>query len=428
MNAKSDPDEANPIDRRRQLPAIIILLLNTGLMWFGFFMLIPLVALHATRDLALSAAFAGFVLAMRQFVQQGLGVFLAALSDWFGYRRMMLLGMLIRCLGFAYLAIAPDGLHLMLSGIVAALGGACFDPSSKAALAAVSRGYRRDTIFSLMSNIGNIGMTTGPLVGVALLKLDFKVVGLTAASIYIFCFFLLLIFVPPIPVSAAHTGQKHGPAQVFGQLGIVWRNRPFVLITLMLAGYYVLYAQINITLPLIAVKLTGNEDNIALIYAISSGLAILFQYLSIKVLRMWLQPITIIGLGTGLAALGLGSIAFAGSLAFLIGCVIIYSLGRLMVEPMTYTTTAQFATDDTMASYFGFSSLALALGGIVGNMAGGWLFDLGNQTGLTGLCWITFGIIGAIIVAGIFWFQRHGAYQSRPVVNAAEPAAASPSD
>jgi DHA1 family multidrug resistance protein-like MFS transporter len=431
MNEQNGVGETFRLERRKQLPAILVLLFNTGLMWFGFFMLIPLVALHATRDLGVSAAMAGLILAVRQFVQQGLGLFIAAAADWVGYRRMMLCGMLIRALGFAYLAIAPDALHLMLAGVVAAIGGACFDSSGKAALAAVSRGYRRDTIFSLSSTIGNVGMTTGPLVGVMLIKLDFKVVGLVSASIYLVCFVMLLVFVPPIPPAAANLGQRHGPAQIFSQLGIVWQNRPFVIISAMLAGYYVLYAQINITLPLFTAKLTGTEDNIALIYGVSSGLAIFFQYFSVKLLGKWFQPVTVIGIGTGLAGLGLALVALATNLPTLLVCVVIYSLGRLVVEPMAYTITANYATDETMASYFGFSSLALAVGGILGNLLGGWLFDLGNQIGLAALCWYIFGLIGLGLVIGIFWFQYYEAHHHKTVAPAAasiEPATVSPSD
>jgi len=421
--------QLNPLERRKQLPAILVLLFNTGLMWFGFFMLIPLVALHATRDLGVSAAMAGLVLAVRQFVQQGLGVFISAAADWLGYRKMMLCGMLIRSLGFAYLAIAPNLLHLMLSGMVAAVGGACFDSSGKAALAALSRGFRRDTIFSLSATIGNIGMTSGPLAGVALLNVDFQTVGLVAASIYIACFFLLLLFVPPIPPASIHLGQRHGPAQVLAQLGKVWQNRRFVTITLMFSAYYILYAQINITLPLFAESLTNSKDSIATIYLISSGLAIGLQYVAVKVLRGWFSPVTIIALGTGLAGLGLAAVAFAHNLAFLLVCVVIYSLGRMIVEPMAYIITAQYATDATMASYFGFSSLALAVGGVCGNLLGGWLFDLGNHTGLTGLCWLVFGGVGFVTVLGIIWFQRQASESDRPAfTSAVEPTTASPSD
>lgn len=390
------------IDIRKRLPATGVLLLNTGLMWFGFFMLIPLVALHATRDLGMSAAMAGLVLAVRQFVQQGLGVFIAATSDAIGYRRMMLAGVLIRAVGFAYLAIAPDALHLMLAGVVAAIGGACFEASSKAALTIVSRGYKPDTVFALAATMGNVGMTAGPLLGVALIKFDFKVVGLVAAGVYIFCYFLLLIFIPHLPPVTRVT--SHRAAQILGQLGTVWHNQPFVLICLLLAGYYVLYVQINITLPLFVNRLTGSDSNIALLYAINSGLAITLQYVSVKFLRRWFRPVTIIAIGTALAGIGLSSMAFAHDMTFLVGCVVIYSLGRLVVEPMAYSVTLQYATADTMGSYFGFTSLALAIGGVLGNLVGGWLFDLGNQSGLPGLLWATMGGTALLVVSGVLWW------------------------
>ncbi len=406
MDKPNQITEEIRLQRQQQLPAIIVLLLNTGVMWFGFFMLIPLVALHATRDLGVSAAMAGLVLAVRQFVQQGLGVFIAAAADWLGYRRMMLAGALIRAAGFVYLAFAPDALHLMLSGVLAAVGGACFDSSGKAAMAAISRGYNRESIFSLTSTVGNIGMTLGPLVGVLLLTFDFKIVGLVSASTYLVSFALLFIFVPTIP-PASHAGQRLGVAQIFGQLATVRKNKPFMLVSIMLAGYYILSAQINITLPLFTAHLTGNNSSVALIYGINSGLAILFQYFTVQFLRKFLKPISIIGLGTALAGLGLFLVAFAHDLLFLVFCVVIYSFGRMVVEPVFYSITAQFATEDTMASYFGFSSLALAIGGVIGNLLGGWLFDLGSQIGFPALSWFAFGIVSLIVVAGIFGSQFH---------------------
>ncbi len=422
-------DETSLAERRKQLPAITVLLLNTGLMWFGFFMLIPLVALHATRDLGVSAAMAGLVLAVRQFVQQGLGLFVAAVADWVGYRSMMLCGMAVRVLGFAYLAIAPDGLHLMLAGIVAAIGGAFFDPSGKAALAAVSRGYRRDTIFSLTSTVGNIGMTTGPLVGVALLSFDFKVVGLASAGIYVLSFFLLLIFVPPIPPAAANVGH-HKASDIFGQLGLVWQNKPFVLLSMMMAGYFVLYSQINITLPLFTEQLTHSDNNIALIYLVSSGMAIGLQFFAVKLVRKFFSVLTVIAIGCAVAGIGLALIALAHDLAFLIGCVVVYSFGRMIVEPMSQTITVQYASETTMASYFGFSSLALAFGGVIGNLSGGWLFDVGNQTGMTWLCWAVFGIVGLITAAGVLWLRVAEVRRNQRVTLhlSVEATAASPAD
>ncbi|HEX2910428.1 MAG TPA: MFS transporter [Chloroflexia bacterium] len=388
---------------KKQTISIVTLLVTTGLMWFGFFMLIPLLAVHITDDLGLGAAIAGFVLAVRQFTQFGLGLFVAALADWAGYRRMIMLGMLVRALGFFWLAFASDVLTLSLSAALAAVGGAFFESSSKAAIVALSKGYKRETIFSLLTTIGNIGMSTGPIAGVALLKVDFSVVGMVAASMYLINFLLVWIFVPVV----ASTGNgKGGVSQMFSNLGVVWNNKPFVLITVLMVGYYSLYSQINITLPLKAEKLTGNEESVGLLYVINSGLAITLQILCMRYLTRWFKPVTVIGVGTLVAGLGLLLVSFVSSYLLLLVCLVVYALGRLVVEPMSAVLVSNYATEQTMASYFGFNSLALGFGGVFGSFLGGWMFDFGPQHGLDNLCWWFFGFLGVLVAVGVVIFQR----------------------
>jgi MFS family permease len=77
---------------------------------------------------------------------------------------------------------------------------------------------------------------------------------------------------------------------------------------------------------------------------------------------------------------------------------------------MAFTLTSRYATEDTLASYFGFSSLALAFGGMAGNLLGGWLYDTGKGSGFPVLCWMVFGAVGGFVTVGVvvfkFWEER----------------------
>ncbi len=391
----------------RHTGSIVVLLATTGIMWFGFFMMMPLLAVHITNDLALGATIAGMVLAVRQFVQFGLGLFAAALSDWAGYRMMMMLGMLIRAAGFFWLAFASDVLTLILSASVSAIGGAFFDSSGKAALASLSKGYKRETIFSLNGTIGNLGMSVGPLAGIALLSVNFTVVGVISAAMYLVNFVVLLFLVPSIATVGDKT--KRGLGQMFSNIGTVWNDKPFVIITVLLVGYYSIYSQINITLPLISTRLSGSEDGISYVYLINSGLNIALQFLLIRMLARFFKPLILIGLGTLVAGVGMFLVSFANSFIFLLFCVVLYALGRLVVEPMISVLVSDYASESTLASYFGFSSLAMGFGGVFGSFLGGFLYDLGLQNNLPGLCWWFFGILGAVVMVGVLLFrQREG--------------------
>ena len=56
----------------------------------------------------------GIALGLRQFVQQGLGVFGGAIADRFGAKPMIVTGMLLRAAGFATMAIAHEPAAVVL--------------------------------------------------------------------------------------------------------------------------------------------------------------------------------------------------------------------------------------------------------------------------------------------------------------------------
>src|SRR5512139_4205357 len=110
--------------RRRGL---IVLLANTFLMWAGFFMIVPILSVHFVDDLGWAAASIGLVLALRQFVQQTLTVVSGALADRFGAKQLILLGLIVRTIGFAGMAQVDALSALILTGVLAGIGGALFD-------------------------------------------------------------------------------------------------------------------------------------------------------------------------------------------------------------------------------------------------------------------------------------------------------------
>ena len=129
-------DDLSPRARVRGLRTVLAV-------WFlmnaGFFLIIPLLSVHYVDRLGWAAAFIGLVLAVRQFAQQGLTIFGGALADRFGPRRLILFGVLIRAVSFAVMGFATVPWLLLLSGLLAALGGALFDAPIRACLLYTSR-------------------------------------------------------------------------------------------------------------------------------------------------------------------------------------------------------------------------------------------------------------------------------------------------
>jgi DHA1 family multidrug resistance protein-like MFS transporter len=116
----------------------MVLLATTFLMWAGFFMIVPILSVHFVDGLGWAAASIGLVLALRQFVQQTLTIISGTLADRFGAKQLILLGLIVRAIGFAAMAHVTTLPALLLTSLLAGIGGALFDSPTGAAMAALT--------------------------------------------------------------------------------------------------------------------------------------------------------------------------------------------------------------------------------------------------------------------------------------------------
>lgn len=387
--------ELSSFARRR---GIIALLAMNFLMYAGFFMVIPLVSVVYVEQLGFAAATVGLALGMRQLFQQGFTLVGGMLADLIGVRALIGAGVLIRAVGFVSLAYAGTPALLFLSMGLSALGGALFDAPSRAAMAALADVESRARVFALNGVVGGMGMTIGPLIGALLLRLNFQAVALGAAA----CFLAVVgsvLLLPPVRVASGQQTMGYGLKLAFG-------DRTFVTFTALLMGFWFMWVQLTLSLPLVAERLTGSSDAVGAIYALNAGLTVLFQYPIMRVVERRLRPLTLLILGITVMALGLGLVAVATSMAILVACVVIFTLGTLLATPTQQTVTAALADERALGSYFGVSSLALALGGSLGNVAGGLLTDVARSVGWPALPWLTFALVGMASAIGMAMLAR----------------------
>lgn len=392
----SEQEIGNPMElsegaRRRGMVALLAI---TFLMYCGFFMVIPLLSFHYVEDMGFAAVIVGAALATRQLLQQGTTLFGGMLADRVGVRGLIGAGVLIRAVGFVSLAWANTPALLILAMVLSALGGALFDAPSRAAMAALTTEEERARYYALTGVVSNIGMVIGPFLGAQLIAWDFQVVCLAAAA----CFVLVgvtTLFLPPVRVAEANQNIGFG-------IGLAFHDRPFLIFTGLLMGYWYMWVQMTISLPLAAASLGGGSaGNVSLVYSLNAGLTILLQYPVLGAFERRLRPLSILIVGVALMALGLGAVAVAGSMPALIACVVVFTLGTLLATPTQQTVSAALADPRALGSYFGVNSLALAFGGSLGNFSGGLMFDIARTIGFPALPWLVFAAIGAGCTVGL---------------------------
>lgn len=381
---------------RRQ--GLWILLVNYFLMWTGFVMVVPLIAVHYVDRLGWAAAAIGLILAIRQFTQQGLGVFSGMWADRVGVKWLITAGVLLRAVGFGVMAWAENFPLLLLSALLAALGGALFESPGRAAAAAFAEPEERPRYFALQGASSSIGTALGPLAGTFLLRYSFEWVALASASLYVIAFFLVVIWLPSPKVV-----QKDDKLAAGVQAAL--HDRVFMIFTALGAGLWFMWVQFSVAIPLRATAISGTADVVGWIYMLNAAMSIALQVPLVSILSRWVAPIPMLALGQLVMAIGLGCVALAGNTTMLLGCMALYIIGQLLGMPSQQTATADLSDPAKMGSYFGVGMLALAVGGGLGNYAGGALYDLGQSLEWPALPWLVFCVVGVITGSGLLWLE-----------------------
>jgi len=392
-------DDLDPITRKRGLVSVLAV---TFLMNAGFFLIIPLVSVHYVDRLGWAAAFIGLVLAVRQFVQQGLTVFGGALADRFGPKPLILTGIMIRTISFVVMGYAHQPWVLLLSGFLAAIGGALFDAPQRATLAALAPADKLNDLYGRLGILQNVARTIGPLIGAYLIRFDFTMVGLGSAAFFLMSFFVILFFLPPVRVSSVTQSAGAGIRMAAGDL-------PFVIFTVLMMGFWFMWVQLSIAMPLEIKHLTGEDGSVGLMFTISAVLAIVLQVPALRLAERFFRPTPTIIAGMMVMAMGMGLVALTSSVLAFYVSLFFFSLGSVLATPSAQTVTAEMADERARGAYFGVGSLAMAVGGGLGHILGGTLVDVAAQQNTPGLPWFIFAGVGALSAVGLmifYWMIR----------------------
>lgn len=376
------------------------LLVDNMLVVLGFFVVFPLISIRFVDQMGWAALMVGIALGLRQFVQQGLGVFGGAIADRFGAKPMIVTGMLLRAAGFATMAIAHEPWLLWVSCIVSGLGGTLFDPPRTALVVKLIRPRHRGRFFSLLMMQDSAGAVVGALLGSWLLQYDFRLVCATGAVLFILCAAFNAWLLPAWKLSTVKAPVREG-------LDRVWRDKRFITYVLTLAGYYMLGVQVMLMLPIMVNDIAGSPAAVKWMYAIEAclSLTLLYPIARWSEKRFRLEHRLMAGLL--LMSLSMLPIGMVSSLQELFMLICTFYIGSIIAEPARETLSAELADPRARGSYMGFSRLGLAIGGALGYAGGGWLFDAGKAFNQPELPWVMLTLIGVTTFFALGWQFSH---------------------
>jgi proton-dependent oligopeptide transporter, POT family len=304
-----------------------------------------------------------------------------AVADRLGFRRALSLAYLI--LGCAYFLLGSLGATWMapvrsavpLVGLLVfvlvlpALGIAMVKPSVVGTTARASNENVRSIGYSIYYTLVNIGGAAGPYVASwAHRHLGVEnVFRVSALSVLLMFFAVLLFFKEPRRSGDAHTASF---AETAKNLFIVLTNPRFMLFLLIFSGYWIVFWQEYIVLPIYIHGYIDPHADVELILITDAATVICLQFLVTYMTRK-IPAFRAITIGTLISALGWLIVAFHPAVWAVVLSIFVVAMGEIVLSPRYYEYISRLAPMGQQGTYMGFAFLPIGIGSLVGGWLGG---------------------------------------------------------
>jgi proton-dependent oligopeptide transporter, POT family len=354
---------------------------------------------------SLSGLFGGAVWVM--------AIFGGALADRIGFRRALSLAyFILSCSYFLVGSIAapwmapirstvPLGLLVGIVLFLPALGVAMVKPSVVGTTARASKESVRSIGYSIYYTMVNIGSFMGPFLAGWIhshLRVE-SVFRLAALSVLLMFFGVLIFFREPRRTEEQSTASL---LQVGRNLLTVLGNGRFVLFLLIFSGYWIVFWQQYLILPIYIHDYVSPTANTEMIL-IADPLIVITLTVAVNALTRKIPSFPAITLGTLITALSWLVLASHPRVWTAVVALMILALGEIIQSPRYYEYISRLAPPGQQGTYMGFAFLPIGIGSLIGGKFGGMLIHhFGEVTHQPERIWWAVTGVG-VATAALLW-------------------------
>jgi len=346
-----------------------------------------------------------------------LAVIGGAVADRLGFRRALSMAYLILSLAYFLMGsigspwLAPLRSRVPLVGLVAfililpALGVALVKPSVVGTTARASKENVRSVGYSIYYTLVNVGSTAGPLLASwaqshGIVENVFRIAAL---SVFLMLIFVLLLFKEP---RRADEGEKASLRQVGINFLTVVSNPRFMLFLLIFTGYWIVFWQEFIALPLYISAYIDPKADTARILATDPIVVICFTMV-IGFLTKRMQAFHAVVLGTLITSLGFIPLILHPSVWMAVVTLVVIATGEIIQAPRYYDYISRLAPPGQQGTYMGFAFLPLGIGSFVAGPFSGWLMHhFGEELHRPEMVWWSVTAVGVATTLLLWIYDR----------------------
>ncbi|NNM98237.1 MAG: MFS transporter [Candidatus Eremiobacteraeota bacterium] len=351
----------------------------------SYYAVFSTLALYLNQTLGFSSALSASLSGIFGGAVWVMAIFGGALADRIGFRRALSAAyfiltcayFMVGSIGAPWLApvraVVPLGLLAGVILFLPALGVALVKPSVVGTTARASKESVRSIGYAIYYTMVNIGSTMGPfLAGWLHSRLPPQDVFLIAALSVALMFFVVLIFFREPRARADESSSSL--AKTARDFLTVFSNWRFVLFLVIFSGYWIVYWQQYLILPIYIHDYVDPNANTAMIL-ITDPLIVITLTVAMNALTRRIPSFKALTLGTLVTSVGWLLIATKASVLMAILSLVVLALGEIIQSPRYYEYISRLAPPGQQGTYMGFAFLPIGIGSIVGGWFGGTLLQ-----------------------------------------------------
>ncbi len=346
-----------------------------------------------------------------------LAIFGGAVADKLGFRRALSLAyllltvayFLLGSIGAPWLAPVRNTVPLELFVgcilILPALGISLVKPSVVGTTARASKENVRTLGYSIYYTMVNIGGAAGPLAA-SLARRHLgagKIFYIAAAVVFVMFFLVVTLFREP---KRSDDVPKPSVGETLRNFLTVMRNPKFMIFLLIFTGYWIVFWQQWIVMPVYLHEYVNKDIDVELVLVTDSILVISCTIVVNYLLRK-VAAFSAIVLGTLVSSLCWLVLVWRPSMWGAVGAIAVLAIGEMIQQPRYYEYISRLAPPGQQGTYMGFAFLPLGIGSLIGGWFGGkMLHYFGEEIGKPEYAWYTIVIVGLVTTMLLWIYDR----------------------
>ena len=394
---------------KKSSTALILIFLTVFIDLLGFGLLIPILPAFGLKVLNIDETSIGIVISAYSFIQFIFNPIFGRISDKRGRKPVIIFCLLLNAIGYLLFSITNSFILLLLSRIVAGIGGSSISVA-QAYIADVTTAENRSKGMGIIGSAFGLGFVFGPLLGGIISEFGYAVVGYVSAG-FSFLAFVLTSFLLPESLKIKNESDEVSPVSkrnwklidiqsfkvVFKKPDLALLISLFFVLTFSFANIYGTFALLGIQVFHFTDKQNG------FMFGIIGLTSAIVQGTLIGTVNKFLTKKKIFIVSSFLISITLALIPYAGNFLGLAFVGIFLSIGTGLFQPTILSLISEVTSEKEQGVTLGINQSMSAFARMLGPLWGGFAFEyLGYQFPfLTGAFFTA-----AIFLVSIFYLPK----------------------